>query len=225
MPKGAAPAGREVGDEASSVRSPPFTVSPVTAFDPSSTTQSVAPSGASRASNAPLPLNGVLPSKVSVPSAAIEYREIVLLAVLTVKRYWPSWLISTQQGAVCKSANGEDPIDDGTPLSATLKAETEPLPAPPWAFETKSCVRWVGLNSLPNGPGPWAANGEPGAAVSRPDDATVKLSISEGPTRVPTRRLPSPLNRTSPGDEPSGSGNVESASGARCPPALSVKPV
>jgi hypothetical protein len=30
--------------------------------------------------------------------------------VLTVNRYLPSWLISTQHGAVCPSAYGEDPI-------------------------------------------------------------------------------------------------------------------
>src|SRR4029077_20943675 len=120
---------------------------------------------------------------------------------------------------------GDDPIDDSTPLSASLNADTVPLPGPPWAFETKSCVPRVGLNSLPNGPGPWAANGEPGAAVSRPDGPTVKLSISEGPTRVPTRRRPFPLNSTSPGAEPSGSGNVESVRGLRWPPGFSVNPV
>jgi hypothetical protein len=31
--------------------------------------------------------------------------------VLTVKRYVPSWLISTQHGAVCPSAKGEDPTE------------------------------------------------------------------------------------------------------------------
>jgi hypothetical protein len=36
----------------------------------------------------------------------------------------------------------------------------------------------------------------------------VKLSISEVPPLVPTSLVPSPLNRTSPGEEPSGRGTV-----------------
>ena len=35
--------------------------------------------------------------------------------VLTVNRYLPSWLISTQHGAVCPSAYGEAPIGDRPP--------------------------------------------------------------------------------------------------------------
>src|SRR5436305_12918961 len=147
------------------------------------------------------------------------------LAVFTVKRNCPSWLISTQQGAVWKSGKGDAPIDVSVPSLPSLKAETVPLPAPPWALETKSWVASVGRNSLPNGPGPWAANGEAGAAVSRPSPPTVKLSISEVPTLVPTSLVPSPLNRTSPGEEPAGRGTVEPASGRRWPPELSVKPV
>src|SRR5436190_518224 len=140
---------------------------------------------------------------------------MLLLAVLTVKRNWPSWLISTQQGAVWKSGNGDDPIGVSVPSRPSLNAETVPLFAPPWAFDTNSCAGSVGRNSLPNGPGPCAANGEPGAAVSRPFPSTVKLSISEVPTRAPTSLVPSPLNRMSPGDAPSGSGTVEPAIGRR----------
>src|SRR5213078_3892997 len=140
---------------------------------------------------------------------------MLLLAVLTVKRNCPSWLISTQQGAVWKSGNGDDPIDVSVPLLPSLKAETVPLLVPPWAFDTNSWVGSVGRNSLPNGPGPCAANGEPGAAVSRPLPSTVKLSISVVPTRVPTSLVPSPLKRMSPGEDPSGSGTVEPAIGRR----------
>jgi hypothetical protein len=42
----------------------------------------------------------VLPSKWSDAFAAIEKLEMEELAVLTVKRYWPSCEISIQQGAV-----------------------------------------------------------------------------------------------------------------------------
>src|SRR6266487_2530735 len=150
---------------------------------------------------------------------------MLLLPVLTVKRICPSWLISTQQGAVWKSGKGDEPIDVSVPSPPSLKAETVPLPAPPCALETNNCVPSVGRNSLPNGPGPWAANGDAGAAVNRPSPPTVKLSISEVPTLVPTSLVPSPLNRTSPGAEPLGSGTVAPASGRKRPPGLSMKPV
>ena len=88
IPKGALPAGRTVGEEESSLRLPPLTVNPLMVCEPVPTIQSVCPSGASRASSAPREgvENGVLPSKVSVPLPAIEYREMLLLAVLTAKR-------------------------------------------------------------------------------------------------------------------------------------------
>src|SRR6266550_1474351 len=111
--------------------------------------------------------------------------------VFTVNRKRPSWLISTQHGAVCRSANGEDPIDFSVPSFATSNAETVPAPGPPWALETNSWLGLVGRNSLPNGPGPWAGKGEPGAVVPRPLASTEKLSISEVFTRTPTSLLPS----------------------------------
>src|SRR5579862_116056 len=147
------------------------------------------------------------------------------LAVLTAKRTRPSWLISTQHGAVWWSGYGDGPIGASEPSLPSLNAETVPLPVPPCAFDTYSRLASAGLNSLPNGPTPSAANGEPGAAVRRPSEPTTKLSISDVPTRVPTSRDPSPLKNTSPGDEPSGSETVEPASGRRWPPAFSVKPV
>src|SRR6266702_1512484 len=58
--------------------------------------------------------------------------------VFTVNRNWPSWLISTQHGAVCRSANGEDPIDDSVPSAASLNADTVPEPAPELATYTRS---------------------------------------------------------------------------------------
>src|SRR6266480_4447574 len=137
------------------------------------------------------------------------------LAVLTVNKKRPSRLISTQHGAVCRSGKGEDPIDVSVPSPATLNAETPPAPAPPWALETNSWLGSVGRNSLPNGPGPCAAKGEPGAAVRCPLEATAKLSISDVATRTPTRLVPLPLNRMSPGSEPSGSAIVEPGSGRR----------
>src|SRR5207237_208554 len=110
---------------------------------------------------------------------------MLLLAVLTVKRNCPSWLISTQHGAVWKSGNGDEPIDVSVPSLASLKAETVPLPVPPCALETNSCVGSVGRNSLPNGPGPCAANGEPGglaaAGGNRPPSDGIQLAVVVDP--------------------------------------------
>jgi hypothetical protein len=72
---------------------------------------------------------------------------MLLLAVLTVKRTCPSWLISTQQGAVWKSGKGDEPIDARVPSLPSLKAEIVPLPAPPRALETNNWVGSVGRNS------------------------------------------------------------------------------
>ena len=54
MPDGVAPLGP--GAEVSGVSVPPLTEKPVTALVPDSTTQSVDPSGESRASSAPAPI-------------------------------------------------------------------------------------------------------------------------------------------------------------------------
>ncbi len=72
MPEGVAPAGPAAAD--SGVRVPPLTEKPVTALVPDSTTQSVEPSGESRASSAPAPISpaGVLWRKVSAPPLPIE---------------------------------------------------------------------------------------------------------------------------------------------------------
>ena len=74
MPVGAAPAGPDVGEEPSSVSVPPLTAKPLIAFEAVSTTQSVEPSGESRASSGPCAAASivVLPSSVSEPFAAIE---------------------------------------------------------------------------------------------------------------------------------------------------------
>src|ERR1700736_3066822 len=101
---------------------------------------------------------------------------MVVLAVLTVKRYRPSCEISTQQGAVWPSAYGEPPIELSVPPEVTLNADTEPFPAPPCAFDTYRCRGFTGENSLPNGPAAWAGNGDPSAGVSRPSSSTTKLS-------------------------------------------------
>src|SRR5919204_3689620 len=99
-------------------------------------------------------------------------------AVFTVNRNWPSRVISTQQGAVWLSANGDPATGVSVPLRESVNAETVPVPAPTlWALDTNSWSGLAGRNSLPNGPRPWALNGDPGAACSRPPRPTVKLSI------------------------------------------------
>src|ERR687888_1618552 len=104
---------------------------------------------------------------------------MLLLPVLTAKRKRPSCEISTQHGAVWRSGKGDPSIPLSEPSVATVNADTVPFPAPLWAFETNTCEGFVGRNSLPNGPAPRAANGEPGAASSRPPRLTAKLSISD----------------------------------------------
>ena len=59
-----------------------------------------------------------------------------------------------------------------------------------WALLTNSCQGRVGENSAPSWPRPCPVNGEPGALSRRPPGSTTKLSISEVPVRVPTRKFP-----------------------------------
>src|SRR5271170_6055195 len=133
MPAGVAPVGSNAGELGSSVRLPPLTAKAPTAPMRLSSTYNVRPSGLRRASTAPTPPvapTGVLPSRVKAPLGAIQYREMSPDPVFTVNRNWPSWLISTQHGAVCPSANGTAVIGDSAPFQPTLKAETVPRPAP-----------------------------------------------------------------------------------------------
>ena len=59
--------------------------------------------------------------------------------MFTVNRNWPSWLISTQHGAIWSSANGEPLTDESLPLGLSLNAETVPLSgALLWALDTNS---------------------------------------------------------------------------------------
>src|SRR6266571_2803055 len=113
-------------------------------------------------------------------------------------------VISTQQEAVCLSANGEVPIGSRVASPETRYAETLPAFAPACAFETYSSDGSVGRNWLPNGPTAWAGKGEPGAGVSRPSSPTMKLSMNDGPlagpTSVPTSFVPVELKSTSPGN-------------------------
>src|ERR1700722_236469 len=229
MPAGVAPAGREVGEPGSSVRLPlplPAKVPPDEIL--LSLTYRNRPSGLSPGSTAPTPPlaeTWVLPSSVRAPPGAIEYREMVPDPVLTANRWRPSGLIVTQHGAVCWSATGELPIEASTPARESVNAETVPSPVPLWALDTNSWPGLVGRNWLPNGPVPWAVNGEPGAAVSRPPSPTVKLSICEVPTRVPTSLLPVPLNSTSPGWAAAGRATVDPGIGVRLPQGASRRPV
>src|ERR1700722_3768985 len=146
-------------------------------------------------------------------------------AVFTANRTRPSCEISTQHGAVCRSANGEAPIEVSVPADPSWNAETVPAPAPPWAFETYSWLGSVGRNSEPNGPTPCAAYGDPAAACRRPVGSTKKLSICEDATRVPTSLVPGALKRTSPGWALSGSATVEPGRGCRRPLKPSTNPV
>src|SRR5580704_13261091 len=132
-------------------------------------------------------------------------------AVFTVNRYRPLWVISIQHGAVWRSGNGDPPMGAKAASADTWNTDTVPLLAPPWALDTNSWAGLVGRNSLPNGPGPWAARGESGAATSSPSGSTVKLSIRDVPARAPARWVPVLLNRTSSGWEPLGSVTVEPA--------------
>src|ERR1700733_7207144 len=129
--------------------------------------------------------------------------------VLTVNRNSPSWLISTQHGAAWPSADAEPPMHRRAPPPAGRDADTAPAPAALWAFETNSWYGLVGRNSLPNGPTPWAANGDPGAGIRRPSKPTRKLSLCAGATSVPASLVPVELNRTSPGWAVAGSDTVE----------------
>src|SRR5215831_12039606 len=139
MPAGVAPGGSETGEPASSVRLPPWTANSPTAPILLSSTYRNRPSGLSRASTAPEAPTVVLPSSVSVPPEAIEYREIVPDAVFTVNRNWPSWLISTQHGAIWPSANGEAVTGESVPFAESVNAETVPLlTAVLWALDTNS---------------------------------------------------------------------------------------
>src|ERR1700722_5871626 len=121
MPYGVAPAGSAVGEDGSSVSAPPRTANVDTWSLPESTTDSVRPSGLSRgstgASPVGLPLNGVEPSRLRGPSGLIAWEEMLGCAVFTANRNRPSCEISPQHGAVCRSANGELPIDVSVPAN------------------------------------------------------------------------------------------------------------
>ena len=79
----------------------------------------------------------MLPSSTSDPSGLIWKLEIVADAVLTANRNRPSWLISTQHGAVWPLENA-GPTAVRTPPLSTLNAETVPFPGPAWALLTYS---------------------------------------------------------------------------------------
>src|ERR1700759_2860881 len=101
-----------------------------------------------------------------------------------------------------------------------------PVPAPMlWALDTNNWLGLVGRNSLPNGPSPWAGNGEPGAAFSLPSKPTVKLSITEVPTSVPASLVPVLLNSTSAGAAWGAGVGVAGGIGTKRPLKPSRKPV
>src|SRR5450631_290045 len=98
--------------------------------------------------------------------------------VFTVNRYLPLWLITTQHGAVCPSAYGEDPIGESWPDKLSRYADTVPRPAPLCALLTNSCEGLAGENAAPSWPRPCPVKGEPLAASRWPPGSTSKLSIS-----------------------------------------------
>ena len=63
---------------------------------------------------------------------------------------------------------------DEAELAAERKLERRQAPKPSSAYSWVVGIAFliliivVGLNSLPNGPSPWAVNGDPGAACRRP---------------------------------------------------------
>src|SRR5438132_94783 len=121
-------------------------------------------------------------------------------------------------------------MEETAPPRETLNADTVPLPLPACAFETYRWDGFVGENSLPKGPADCAANGEPGAAASRPLGLTVKLSISQVlespvPTSTPIRLVPVELKRMSPGLAVLGSGKVDPGIAMSRPSGLNLKPV
>src|SRR5664279_2201952 len=226
MPVGAVPAGNAGGELGSSVTSPPLTAKPLTTSPRPAVMNRNLPSGDNLASTAPAPImNGVVPIRVSDPSRPMAYRERLADPVLTANRYFPSWLISTQHGAVCPSGTGESPIERRTPLRLTWNADTVPSMGRLCALLTYSSDGLVGRNSAPIWPSPWPANGDPGAATSRPFGRTVKLSILDGLSRVPTSRSPVELNSTSPTPDPSGTGTVVPGSGINRPVGVRKNPV
>src|SRR6478609_2088309 len=163
MPVGEVPAGRAVGELASSVTSPPWTAKPLTTRPRPPVTNRNQPSGDRRASTAPFPLvNAVVPIRVSDPSRPMAYRDRLADPVLTTNRYRPSWLIPTQHGAVCPFGTGEVPIEVNTPVRPTWNADTVPSPGPLCALLTYTWDASVGRNSAPIWPSPCPGNGEPG---------------------------------------------------------------
>ena len=104
--------------------------------------------------------------------------------MLTVNRKRPSWLISTQHGAVWSSANGDAPIEVSVPLRDAEGRDGPGASSDVVAFETNS---WLGI-------------GRPELAAERaealrgerrargggqtPVEPTLKLSIWEVPTWV-----------------------------------------
>ena len=56
-----------------------------------------------------------------------------------MNRNWPSWVISTQHGAIWSSANGESGTADSVPSRESVNAEMVPLlVAVLWALDTNS---------------------------------------------------------------------------------------
>src|ERR1700760_1118991 len=105
MPAGVAPTGSGAGELGSSVRVPaPLTAKTPTESPRLSFTYRNRPPGLRPGSTAPTPAVAetvVLPSRVSRPSQAMAYREMVPDPVFTANRWRPSGVMVTQQGAVC----------------------------------------------------------------------------------------------------------------------------
>ena len=221
MPAGAAPAGSGNGEVPSSVRLPPLTANAATLPIALSSTYRKLPSGLSRASTAPtlVPLIGVLPAagsarrwerSVAGDGARRGVHGEQELAVVGDLHPARGHLVIRERGAC-----------DRRQLAVAVVSERRDGAAVRGGVVGVGDEQLTGLagrNSLPNGPRPWAGNGDPGAAVSRPPEPTVKLSIREGPTSVPTSLVPVPLNSTSPGAASEASVTVDPGMRNRRPP-------
>ena len=226
MPAGVAPAGSGVGELASSVRLPPLTANAPTAPILLSLTNRVWPWGLRRAR----------------PRRRRRWRRPVCCRAGSAPRRgrsssgrwcrsrcsrWkcPSRVISTQPGAVCRSAKGRI-----RSARASRQRNRETLRR--CLSRRRRCGRWTQAADVGSpagtrcrtGPAPARGRAIPARRSDGCPSPTVKLLTSDVPTRVPAILVPSPLNSTSPGCEPPGSVRMEPATGARRPLGWSTKP-
>ena len=187
MPNGLAPDGIAVGDDASSVRLPPSTANAPIA-SPSSTRNSVEPSGDSRASNAPAPVNEVLPSSVSVPSGRDRVAGDAAGTGVDGEQELPVVADLDPARRRLASANGEPPIARQRPVGCLVECgDASRCRRRRGRSRRRAASGSSGWNSLPNGPTRLAAKGEPGAG-SEPTVGTDGEAVDERRVHAGRRR-------------------------------------